>query len=377
MLIISSGCQEKLPTLPYDQPLTDFDTLVVPASLIETRNLIVPGKLGSQSYLYVGQNDWVTAYSLLRFSNLSLLPDTLDTLLSCTLNLYTATSLATDTNQALNPTIKIGLLQSNTASNWEEDSVSDKNFDLTSYRITPLTEFDFQISDTVQLDITNFAKAMINDWLDTSKTNYGLILQAANQTETAIGCIYTRSTVYAPTLIVQYIYQGDTLTRTIAAASDVAILKYNSAKINNQRLVLSAGLTGYAFLKVNLDQLNIDKNWVVGDANLYLYIDSSLSMSYNKSITVYLNMLDSTAWNASDFTTPSTYEASHTLTAGRQILKMNLPRTIQNITSGYSKNFGFVIWLEPSSYNPILYSLYTTADSARQPYLKLFLMKER
>jgi len=382
VLALAPACQEKLPTLPYDKPLGEYDTLEVPANLIETRNLLVPARLGNHAYLYVGENEWVKASSLLRFANLSTLPDTLDSLLECTLYLFSSTCLLADSTHLAAPTIQLGWLQSPTVPTWVEDSITIQNYDLDQLQLTPLDTFSFASSDTIALDLTNHALDFLKAWQDTNQINQGFLLQLVSPPPTGIGCFYSRTTSRPPYLSVTYIENGDTLTRTISSDADAALLKFDSNRLDfNQHLILSAGYTGYILVKVNLDQLTIDKNWVVGDANFHLILDPAFSVDYNTSATIYLSLLDSADWEsaASGFSPSTTTEVTHTLAAGSTVMKLNLPKTIQALTSGFSKNFGFVIWSSISSYNLNLYSIYSSAsaDSTKQPYLKLFLFKER
>lgn len=378
-LTFFSTCQEKIPTLPNAAPLADYDTLVVPADYIQTRNLITPGRLGGHAYLYVGANDWVTAYALLRFADLGILPDTLDSLLSCTLCLYSSVSLMADSNHTADPQIELSWLKSNCAQNWTEDSVAATNFDLSQFQVEQLTTFQFTSTDTFFLDLTDRALELLTAWRDTNQVNYGLLLKSISAAPTGITCFYSRNASYVPYLSIVTIENGDTLTRKVSCDGDAPLLYFNSGKWNSStRLLLSAGLSSYLFVKVNLDQFNLDPNWVVGDAVLKFTLDPSLSIDYGKSATIYLTMLDSTHWDTTDYSAPTTYEVAHSLSASSSRLTLNFPGTIQNLTSGVSKNFGFVIWVATGSYSPNLYSFYPVdAASEFQPYLKIFLLKEQ
>lgn len=382
MLVFTPACQEKLPTLPYDRPFGEYDTLQIPANLIEMKNVLLPARLGSHTYLYIGENEWVKAFSLLRFANLSTLPDTLDSLLECTLYLFSSNCLLADSAHLITPAIQLGWLHSSTAPLWVEDSITIQNYDLNQFQLTPLDTFDFASADTFALNLTAYASDFFTTWRDTNQTNQGFLLQLASPAPTGIGCLYSRTTSRPPYLSVTYIENGDTITRKISSDADAALLKFNNNRLDfNQHLILSAGYTGYILIKVKLDQLSIDKNWVIGDANLHLALNPAFSVDYNYSSTIYLSLLDSADWEnaASRFTPSTTTQVAHTLAAGSTVLKLNLPKTIQSLTSGLSKNFGFVIWSSPSSYNLSLYSLYSAAssDSTKQPYMKLFLFKER
>jgi len=81
------GCSEKIPTLPLDRNLCSFDSVSVSAEFIMDTTVFAEPNIGYSSYLVVGTDANLTAYSLLSFKTLAAPLDTLPLakILSCEL----------------------------------------------------------------------------------------------------------------------------------------------------------------------------------------------------------------------------------------------------------------------------------------------------
>jgi len=384
------GCSEKIPTLPLNKNLVAFDSVTVTPDLIADTTIFESPYIGSNSYLVVGEDDNISAYSILLFEELDTPLDTIsiDRVISCDLVLRTGSYLPIDTVNTPTITMSIYSLERDTAVysevySWTEDSAATESeylkFDLNNYDKTAWCEQTYSDSDTIICDLTT---GFLENMRDASKTHYGIVIEPSASSQNGLGIIYSGETSYYPYIRVTYVdADGDTVAAALTADEDVTITEFKKNLLTTpQQLLISSGKAAFTFLKFKVEDLITDQNLFIGGANLYLYVNPDLTESYNKSYTIYVSLLDSTDWDdltyspsTSDYVTTQSFSASDS-----GVFVLNIPYTVQLFTSGYNGNFGVALWITTSSLYPGILSFYPTedSDSTRRPYMKILTMQE-
>lgn len=371
------GCSEKNPILPLNNNLVSFDSVTVTAGLISDTTIFAEPYIGSNSYLVVGEDDNLRAYSLLLFKDLSTPLDTIliERILSCDLILRTGGYLVADTTTpAL--TMSVASLEGDGLEAWTEDSTNSTNFILDNYTQTEWHTFTFSETDTL---IFNLPTAFITNWRDTSKSHYGLVIKPVVGSDAGLGIIYSGETISYPYIVIDYLDdKGDTSSMTLTIVEDVTVTEYKkNLSASPQPLLIGAGKAAYTFMKFRVEEVITDKNLFIAGANLYLYVNPDLTETYAKSYTIYVSLLDSTEWDDLTFS-PSSYAATRTFSGSDSLFTLKIPYTVQLFTSGYNGNFGIALWISPSSIYPGLLGFSPTEDSdpARRPYMEILTMQE-
>ncbi|HPC35509.1 MAG TPA: hypothetical protein P5268_04340 [Candidatus Marinimicrobia bacterium] len=374
------GCSEKIPTLPLNKNLCSFDSVSVSANFIMDTTIFAEPNIGFNSYLVVGTDDNLTAYSLLLFNTLGAPLDTLplDKILSCELVLVTGNYLLNDT--AIHPSLEmtIASMEGEGVADWSEDSTNSTNFSLENYSLTEWKTFTYSDADTLVLDLTI---PFIAKWRDTTQSHYGIVIKPADRSDAGLGIIYSGETNYYPRIIISYKgNDGDTITTTLAGIEDVTITEFKkNLETLPQPLLISSGKAAYTFLKLRVEELITDKNLFIAGANLYLYVNSELTEDYGSSHTIYITLLDSAEWEGGSFSpSVSSYITSRTFSANDSVLTLKIPGTVQLFTSGNISNFGVALWISPSGLYPAMLGFYPSEDSnpARRPRMEILTMQE-
>lgn len=374
-----SGCEEKVPTLPHEKPLTDFRYLKVSwDSITDTTQHIYP-KLGSSELLFVGKNDQATAFSLIRFDSLSPILDTLN-IENPVLRIQPSIQISPDPASPKEIHLSVSLLKSETASEWSEETSNAKNFYLSDFMLEYLDSTLYDPNDTTQLYLYfELPDTLLSFWRDTSKTNYGLVIQ---EFETGQQCIQALSSseVYKQDPLIQYSLENDTVLYEIEATEDISIIHFHNMPQTNGHLRFSDGIASHSFLKFNLPDSILNENLVIGKARLHLSIDTLETENYNKDFYLYLSLIDSSEWGNLDYS-PLVEEADayYTVNPGDSTLIFSISNVVQQITSGYHENLGVVIWSSSSTIDLSVLSVYGSSysDSLKRPYLEILVMEEK
>ena len=373
------GCSEKTPILPLSNSQISFDSVAVAADLMSDTTIFAEPAVGANSYLFVGEDDNLKAYSLLLFNNLGSPLDTLpeDQVLSCELVLRTGSYLKTDTTTP-NLTMAVVSLEGDGLEGWSEDSANSINFDLSNYTLTECGTFNYASADTFFIDLLDYFKTK---WRDTSINRYGFAINPEPGSDAGLGVIFSGETNYYPYIAISYIDgDGDTSRTTLTCIEDLTITEFKrSLMATPQPLLISSGKAAYTFIKFRVDEVITDENLFIAGANLYLHIDPDLTEGYGNSYTIYVSLLDSTRWEDLTFTPASaSYVASRTFTSADSLLALKIPNTVQLFTSGYNGNFGVALWISPSAVYPGLLAFYPTEapDPTLRPSMKILTMLE-
>jgi len=375
ILLIIGACEEKMPTLHIDKAPLEFDTLTVVADSLFIQRTIEPS-LGKSDILFIGNDDNVYAYTLMKFANLSALPDTLDSLISVSLNLQTYHQFQPE--EIENPSIDISISQLNNSGidPWTEDST---NFKVNNDDLKFLTSYLFTESDTtieIPLD-TN----LVAGWHDSSNTDYTLVLQQSDTSLSGgIQAIYSKDAQLYPWLEVIYIQDGARDTIKIIPSEDLSILTFKKEPPSSNSYI-SSGRSSYSYLKFDLENNFHDKNVVIAKAYLHLTIDTVQSQLYGENFSLYFNYLDSALIENSSYN--PLYEVSdqyYPVESSNSVAVIDIKKLIQGVVSEYIENYGIVIWASPTVLNISTFSFYNPSSQNSvniRPYLEILTMKEQ
>ena len=371
-------CEEMVPILQLEKaPLVFADTTVCDEMISDMTQLVDP-KLGSSKLLLIGNNDEVSAYSLLRFGNFNTLPDTVDSIVCVTLKLLSSTEIPYDTLSSADIGVSISLLKSDVGSNWSEDISNSRDFSLEGFNLIKLGDTTFSSYDTIEFVLPD---SIISIWRDSLVTNYGVVI-LTEPAENSMVSFYSReNSSKSPILEVEYLIEGDTITTNIYPTADLSILNFYQTDLDSKYLLMSNGQSLRSFLKFDLSNIITDKNCVIAEALLHLKVDTLQMRGYGDNIHFYVNLLDSVIdWSSSEYIPdPDNIETGAYVSEGDTSLTLRINKTIQQYTSGYRKNFGIVLWVSPSTLDISVLSLFSSShqNPSKRPYLEILTMKEK
>jgi len=373
-------CEEKIPVLQSSIPPLEFNTYTIPDSTdsIEYSQQTLTPYLGGSNILFVGNDENVQTYTLLKFDDLTALPDTLDSLIEVTLNLQSFHKfylLGDDT-----PTVEISISQllNRGVDHWTEDSSTVLDFNLDSCSLTFLATLVCEKEDTFSVALDT---QLVCNWYDETNTDYTLALQPASGDIACIQAFYSRETAYDPWLQVSYIEGGETTAVKIYPSSDLSIIQYKKSFESETTLFVSSGRSAHAFLKFNLQNVIPDKNALIAKANLHLTIDSQANQLYGQLYYLYITALDSAKFGDPVYDPKQySYDLYHSIADTSTYVEIDIKSIIQGITSDYVENYGLVLWATTGDLNIATLGFYnagalTPAES--RPYIEILTMKEQ
>ena len=373
-------CEEMVPILQLEKAPVFFDYIRINSSLISDTTFLGEPKIGASNKLFVGKNDEVYAFSVLRFDNFTALPDTIDSLIGANLRLSCASNspVSNDTN------LSVSLLESDAGENWSEENSNINNFSLSGFIQERLGVLKCEPDDTTMsqlyLELQDTFLSLLTSWRDTLNTNCGIIIQQIDTTMDAIYYLSSRESSSSPYIEVEYIENGDTLKKSIYPTADLSIIDFRENSTAPERLGVNNGKALYSFLKFDLSDTLIDKNCVIGKAFLYLKVDTALTRNYDGDFLLYLTVLDSALeWDSIDDIPGFDYaHASEKITNEDTSIVIEIKKVVQGFTSGDRDNFGVVLWAPISTLNISELSIFSSSCfyPEKGPYLELLIMKE-
>ena len=378
--LLLSGCNEKIPALQVESYPVDFDYIVVSSADISDTTQRVEPDLGSGNFLLSGQNPEISTFSLIKFNELSSVPDTLDSLISIKLQVYPHDQLFLGSQEERAVSVSAMLLQCPTGSNWSEDSTNHENF-LLDFTTTILDTITYDPSDTN----VSFLEFILPDsifafWKDTTSTNCGIMLSLDDGEQDIIQAFRSSEYYgYSPAIYFDYIEDGDTLDNTLFASEDVSIIDNLTFTTSYAHLRFNNSLSDRSFLRFELPDTILDQNSIIGKAYLHLTIDTVESVNYDAGFRLYFSLLDSAeAYNAEFEPSGSTSYPYKDIAPGDTAAVIDLRWTVQTLNSGVVENFGMVIWSSSSNWDVSRLSLfgYAYPDISKRPYLEILAMRE-
>ncbi len=379
VLIVLNGqnCEEKLPSLQSDKSFVIYDSLDIYASDIlgETKNIFP--SLEKDDHLLMGKNDEVEAFSMMKFMDFTILPDTIDEVLELSFTFYTVNKLPIDTNLTNTNFIKISKILPSDGFDWNEEDLNSSNISIGDISKEDLVDDVFVgENDTCEFVLP---ENLIEFWKDSANASGGLIFEIPEDNG-QFQSIYSSESAKKPFIKLQYIIGEDTTTKTIFPTDDVSVINYLTENNNSDRLYINEGREQCVLLNVDLENAitNADSNTYVVRGTLTFHIDKSQTRNYNDKIYLYLGLMDSTDWYDECLDNIINFESVCTLGTDDSVAVFTINGTIQNYLTESKDNVGIVLWSANATHDISNLSLYgaNSPDQSKQPKIKLLFMKE-
>jgi len=375
VLLIIGACEEKIPTLQIDKAPLEFETIIIDADTLNFAQRTIKPSLGKSDILFIGNDEDVHAYTLLKFANLSALPDTLDSLISVSLNLQTYHQFQPE---GIEIDISISQLNNDGVDPWTEDSTNINNFDISNYTMNSLAFKTYQETDTLSISLEN---DLVASWHDSSNKGYTLVLQQMDTCLYSIQAIYSKDGIYYPWLEVKYLEDGDTSTIKIIPSEDLSILFFKKSENSESHMFINSGRSTYSYIKFHFEGELHDVNTVIAKANLHLTIDTVQSQLYGENFYLYFNFLDSALLADQNYNPLyEVYDQYYPVGSTDSVAIIDIKKLIQGVVSEYIDNYGIVIWASPTVLNISTFSFYNASSQNSvniRPYLEILTMKEQ
>ena len=292
ILLILAACEEKIPVIQNRGVFYEFVTLTISADSMNYAQAVIDPGIGQSDVLYIGNDENVYAYTLLKFGQLDNLPDTVGEFISLKLNLRNNHQYRL--NDLADESVEIGIyhLKNNGIDPWAEDSSHVNNFNVDDdiYELEYLTHFTYSDSDTVAIDLANFD--LINDWYNDVNNDYSLVLRQIDTTIATVQTFYSTESLYYPRLEVSYSLDSDTLTTYILPSEDLSIIEFKKPAESPSLLNINSGQASFGVLKFNFEDLLNNENEYIAKADLYLKIDPIRTQQYDEICGPYKKLED-------------------------------------------------------------------------------------
>ncbi len=393
VLVFLTGCEEKVPTLP-SQSLFDPDSSFLTYridDIISDTTFTVDPKIGTSKILILGEDDWCSSYSLLKFSSMPELDGSIDVIKEFKLNLFAA-----DTLEDISGKLALYLIDMANEGEWNEDSSNINNFNLDELIYTQQDGELFQ--DTLSqygfnLDFDIYPDDTLNSSLEFALKGKSAEIFNITSGESSL---YPRiKLVYAHTDTNYYTVSGtdttfkDTtydVTSTIIVSSDISIIDFKQLPEQNERLYLCNGARKHTFIKFDLSEDIPDTNTLIVKIKLHLSIDNDNSYNnYETNTDIKVNWAnpDTLSWQDSLYLpTVNNYYGAYSPVSilSDTAVVIDILNNINGNTPGPTGIKDYEIFLSPSDMNELdLLSLYSSSclDETKRPWLEILTLKEQ
>ncbi|HDP69061.1 MAG TPA: hypothetical protein ENN20_11290 [Candidatus Marinimicrobia bacterium] len=392
--MILAACEEKIPTI-QNQPESFFNrqSLTIPADSIRFAQGIVQPSIGQSAVLFVGDDENVRTDALMKFGNVGyFLPDSIDQFLSAQLILYSVNQYRLDGLPPENLNIGLYQLLNDGIDPWTEDSSYAGNFNIEDYTLSLITEFSYPASgtDTVRIALN---PTLIAGWYDGSNSDYSLVFRPADTTIAAIQGFYSVEAATYPRISVEYVIESDTSVSSILPTEDLSLIRFKKMLDPATRFNVSSGRASYCLLRFDFENLLTDDNTIIARADLKLKIDRHQTQNYRELFNLYVNVVDSNivlADSLDEYGNPvlitgynpinDSYTYSTAVSATEDSVTISIKSFFQGVVSGYTSNYGIVVYTLPSFTNIASLSMYNAADQNPEqdrPRIQILTMKEK
>ncbi|OGB98746.1 hypothetical protein A2V82_17045 [candidate division KSB1 bacterium RBG_16_48_16] len=240
-----------------------------------------------------------------------------------------------------------------------------------SFRMNSIDSIDNKLAISPEL---------VNDWIDNSDTNYGLLLKF-DQATFMNKLLSSEYTLGGGSLSVAYeTTSGDLDTVTVNVASDASLIEYDSnvgeSVIVKETDVLRVGNASGFNTLLKFDIANLPANANIHRAFIYLDIDSTNSETPEELMTAntYLVGDETDTWpdNSGDITTVDDVLAQGYMNYNYAAYEFNITTLVQKWALG-QKNNGVVI--KPAEHgknvSELFFILRNDQSAETQPYLEI------
>jgi len=369
VIFILIGCEEKVPEYVLEDSPVEFMKIDLgPESIIEDTTIEVDASLGGSYYLFIGDDENINSYALLRFSDF--LDDVdADSILSLKLVLYTS-SLWADTTQDSLPFI-LSVIKGE--GSWGEDSTCYDNFSLEESDYERIDTVFAGSSDTIYIELED---SLYTYWRDGS--NNGLALLPLDSSEGTMITMYSsESGNTKPKLFVEYINDGDTLSHVHYCSEDISILKFKRDFKRRGILSLSRGLGYRTYILIGLPD-SIKDSDIVAKCELKLNIDSSKTVNYGGYFSFYTAYVDTGMWLDSGELSGISNAKLTSVGKSDSVIVVDLKQITQNVIEK-KDSLRLVMWVSPYTPDVSVLSIFNAKSEFAQlrPSVELIIMREK
>lgn len=381
LFVFFVSCEDKLPTRTLDESILSFSEQTLSGETLQIRKEKSRYKTGADGSLYFGENEDLKMISLLKFTDMNTLPDTLDEILELKLTLYSNKILPVDTTQENRNSVNIYLVKSPLI--WSEDETTfdiNNPLEFDNLEKELLTTYYIGEQDTCEVDLLGLSENIATFWMDSTNSESGIILEGGLQNMHNFQSIFSRNTgSMEPEINIRYVVAEDTTEKNYIPSDDLSIpINKNEGA---ERNFWSVSQTYNEVLLLNFDLHDLmsspDSNVYIPEAKLKLRIDPEHTNNFSDKIYLYLSLLDTADYYEDYLYDISSAGNGVAVDVDDSLAVIPINDKIQDFISGYRENLGIVIWAAYSTNDMSVISFFDNeADPSRRPELKVLFAKE-
>ena len=289
------ACEDKIPSKSVDDNILHFSEASVSGNKLTTEKVDAKYFIASDANLYVGENDEVKSYALLKFAGMNALPDTIDEVLEAKLTLYMNYTLPYDTLVTDDNWINVYLIKGDGGVSWSDSDWNydmNEQFDVAVLDKVFLTKYHIGNQDTCEIELPD---SIVTFWTDSLNSEGGLLLEGTSDNEERIQKIYSsNNSIKNPIVYSHYIVDGDTVEKYYTPSSDVTIFENKNQADERDCLSISEMYNEAIFVKFDIADLidDPDSNVYVPEARLKLHVDLNNSKLYDDYLMLNYSLID-------------------------------------------------------------------------------------
>ncbi len=375
LIAFGISCEDKVPSQIVNNNILNFSEITISNEKLEVSKKNSRYNIGRDGSLFFGENEDVKTYSILKFTGMNLIPDTLDEVLDLKLTLYMNKTLPVDTTDN-NNYINIWRINNLDGISWSEDDWTNSiNFENLEKEL--LTTYHIDNNDTCEIVLDT---SLVRFWTDSLNSEGGIILESDVNNGSIFQSVYSiDNTTKKPVIYVNYRVEEDTTEGYYNPTDDVTFSFDKKPDEIRDFLAVSEVYEEAIFLKFDVKDLmaDPDSNVFIPEARLKLYIDQTNTKNYQDNIYLNYALLDT-----NDYYENYLYDnpvAISGISVGYEdsIAIFDIKSTVQTFISTNSENMGMLIWSAAITNDMSSISFFgQDADSSKRPELKVLFAKE-
>ena len=381
IILFSIACEDKIPSRNINQNILEFSEKALSEDKLETKRVDSKFRTGGDSYLFIGKDETVTTRSLMKFTSMNTLPDTIDQVLELKLTLYTHKILPVDTsNHEPGDKIKLWLVKNTDQLKWQEDEWDynlQNPIDYENLEKDLIATIDMSDDDTNSVQLP---ESLITFWNDSTNSEGGLILESDEQNGNKYHRIYSSdASSKKPLIYTKYVVEDDTLEKSFYPTDDITFSIGKDVIEKRDYLNVSEMYNDAIFVKFDMSDLmhEPDSNTWVPEARLKLYVNDEKTNNFNDKYYLYFTILDTVDLHENYIYDKNIYHSSIAVGTGDSVVVFNMESPIQSFVSSNTDNYGILIWPDSFSNDVANISFFgDDAEEGKKPVLKVLFARE-
>jgi hypothetical protein len=380
LIIFGLSCEDKIPLQSVKDNILTFaeKSLSGDQLLVEKKAAKYP--VGTDGSLFFGEDDNLRTCSLLKFTGMSAIPDTIDEIINSTLTLYINRALPVDTNLTDDNYVNIYLIKSVENFSWSEDDWNytiDNPVEYDNLDKELLTTYHIGEQDTCIIDLP---ESLIHFWTDSLHAEGGILLEGDSRNNGRFQRLYsTNNTSLAPVIHTEYILEADTISKYYIPTDDVSFSIEKNGAESRDFLSVSEMYGEALFIKFDVADMldNPDSNIYIPEARLKLHIDKEKSENWQDYLYLNYTIVDTNEYYPEYiYDNQSPYDYILIAKEDSSVV-LNLRSPVQHYTTSGLENYGILLWMRPVSHDMAFLSFYDkTALQGLKPELRVLFAKE-